>query len=83
MVILLQLNEAVSQRLKELLCEQDMTNYQLYKASGVHKSTIGNVINHSYDSVKLRVIYEICQGLRISLRDFFDSPLFYDNNLDP
>ena len=80
---MLQLNEAVSARLKELLNERDMTNYQLYLASGVHKSTIGNIVNHSYDSVKLHIIYEICQGLRISLRDFFDSPLFYDNNLDP
>ena len=39
-----------------------MTQYQLYMKSGVPKSTIGNIINCSYDSVKLRIIHEMCQG---------------------
>ena len=47
----MQLNEAVSKRMTELLKEQHMTNYQLYIKSGVPKSTIGNLINCTYDSV--------------------------------
>lgn len=77
------LNEAVSSRLTELLNEKNMTQYQLYIKSGVPKSTIGNVVNRTYDSVKLRVIHEICQGLGIGLDTFFDSPLFDENNLEP
>ena len=49
----MQLNEAVSKRLTELLSERHMTQYQLFMKSGVPKSTIGNVINCSYESVKL------------------------------
>lgn len=79
----MQLNEAVSRRLNELLTERGMTQYQLYMKSGVPKSTIGNVINCSYDSVKLRIIHEMCQGLGISVCDFFQSPLFEENNLEP
>ena len=79
----MKLNQAVSERLAQLLTEKGMTQYQLYMKSGVPKSTIGNVINCSYDSVKLRVIHEMCQGLEISLNDFFDSPLFDENNLEP
>ena len=79
----MQLNEAVSARLKELLRERSMTQYQLYMKSGVPKSTIGNVINCSYASVKLRIIHELCQGLEISITDFFASPLFEENNLEP
>lgn len=60
-----------------------MTQYQLYIRSGVPKSTIGNVINCSYDSVKLRIIHEMCQGLGISLDEFFHSPLFDEDNLEP
>lgn len=59
----MKLNEAVSKRLKELLDEKNMTQYQLYVKSGVPKSTIGNIMHCSYDSVKLRVIHELCQGL--------------------
>ena len=78
-----QLNEAVSKRLSELLAERNMTNYQLYMKSGVPKSTIGNIINCTYDSMKLRVIHEICQGLGISVSEFFQSPLFDEDNLEP
>lgn len=79
----MKLNQAVSQRLVELLQEKGMTQYQLFIKSGVPKSTIGNVVNRSYDSVKLRVIHELCQGLGIGLDTFFDSPLFHEHNLEP
>jgi transcriptional regulator with XRE-family HTH domain len=79
----LKLNEAVRERLLQLLQAKGMTQYQLYMKSGVPKSTIGNVINCSYDSVKLRIIHEICQGLGISITEFFSSPLFDEVNLEP
>ena len=79
----MQLNEAVSARLKELLRERNITQYQLYIKSGVPKSSIGNIVNCAYDSVKLRVIHEICQGLEITISDFFDSPYFDETNLEP
>lgn len=50
-VMEMKLNQAVSRRLTELLAEKQMTPYQLYIKSGVPKSTIGNVINCTYDSV--------------------------------
>lgn len=79
----MQLNEAVSKRLTELLRERDMTQYQLYMKSGVPKSSIGNVVNCAYDSVKLRIIHEMCQGLNVSISEFFNSPLFDESNLEP
>ncbi len=79
----MQLNEAISKRLTELLKERNMTNYQLYMKSGVHKSTIGNLINCIYESVNLRVIHEVCQGLDVSIVEFFNSPLFNEENLEP
>lgn len=79
----MQLNEAVSQRLIELLQERSMTPYQLYTKSGVPKSTISNVLNCAYPSIKLRIIHELCQGLSISITDFFHSSLFDEENLEP
>lgn len=79
----MELNEAVSRRLGELLEQRHMTQYQLYLKSGVPKSTIGNIMNRSYPSVKLRVIHELCQGFGLSLPEFFDSPLFFETNLEP
>ena len=75
--------EAKSGGHSELLEERKMTQYQLYMKSGVPKSTIGNIINCSYDSVKLRIIHEMCQGLGIGIDTFFASPLFKEDNLEP
>jgi len=79
----MQLNQAVSKRLEELLKQRDMTQYQLYMKSGVPKSTIGNIINCTYPSMKLRIIHELCQGLNISITEFFQSPFFDESNLEP
>ena len=79
----MKLNEAVSKRLAELLNEREMTAYQLFSKSGVPKSTISNLIHCSYDSVKLRIVHELCQGLETDLTEFFASPLFKEINLEP
>ncbi len=69
----MKLNQAVSLRLAELMQARAMTQYQLSTKSGVPKSSIGNIMHCAYDSVKLRVLHELCQGLSISLPEFFDS----------
>ena len=79
----MQLNEAVRKRLTELLQINQLTPYQLYIKSGVPKSTIGNILNCTYPSMKLRIIHELCQGLEISITEFFQSPLFREDNLEP
>ncbi|MBQ7768560.1 MAG: helix-turn-helix transcriptional regulator [Oscillospiraceae bacterium] len=79
----MQLNEAVSKRLSEFMQAKDMTQYQLFMKSGVPKSTISNIINCTYPSMKLRVIHELCQGLGVSIIEFFNSPLFEEDNLEP
>lgn len=79
----MKLNQAVSQRLTELLTQRNMTQYQLFLRSGVPKSTISNIVHCSYDSIKLRILHELCQGLEIGLEAFFASPLFQEDNLEP
>ena len=69
----MQLNEAVSRRLVELMQERGMTQYQLYMKSGVPKSTIGNLVNCAYTSKNLRIISEHCQGLEIDLSCIYES----------
>ena len=79
----MKLNEAVSHRLSELLQERNMTQYQLYTRTGVTRGTISNIIICRNKALNLRVLHELCQGLDINLVDFFDSPLFENDNLDP
>ena len=78
----MKLNEAVSARIKELCKERGLTQYQLYLKSGVPQSTLSTIMKCSYPSMKLRIIYEICDGLEIGLEEFFASDLFARENID-
>lgn len=82
-MIILRLNEAVSKRVLELLEEQNITQYQLFKRTGLPKSTISSIVNCLHPSVKLRIIHEMCQGFGIGIAEFFDSALFDEDNLEP
>ena len=77
----MKLNEAVSKRIVELCKERGYTQYALSMKSGVPQSTLSTIINCTFGSMKLRIIYEICEGLEISISEFFDSPLFERENL--
>jgi len=79
----LELNEAISKRVQELLNERNWTQYELHVRSGVPKSTIFNIVNCTYPSMKLRIIHELCQGFGIEFPEFFQSPLFREINLEP
>ena len=77
----MRLNEAVSKRIVELCRQRGLSQYALSIKSGVPQSTLSTVINCSFPSMKLRIIYEICEGLEISLEEFFNSPLFERENI--
>ena len=78
----MQLNEAIATRIKELCKEKNLPQYQLHLKSGVPQSTLSTIMKCLYPSMKLRIIYEICEGFEITLEDFFRSPLFDRENLE-
>lgn len=78
----MKLNEAVACRIKELMQERGITQYQLYLKTGVPQSTLSTIMKCSYPSMKLRILHEICDGLEIGLKDFFDSEVFFRENIE-
>lgn len=77
----MKLNEALSRRLCELLDEKGMTAYALYMRSGVSQSTISDIKNKNNTAVNVRILFELCEGLGISLQEFFESPYFSSGNI--
>lgn len=75
------LNEAISLRIKELCAQKGLTQYALSMKSGVPQSTLSTIMSCTFPSMKMRIVYEICEGLEIGLAEFFDSPLFARENL--
>lgn len=77
----MKLNEAISKRLCELLEEKRITAYGLFIKSGVSQSTISDLKNMNNNGVNIRILYELCEGMEISLPEFFNSPLFDRENI--
>ncbi len=78
----MKLEDAVNLRIEQLCLERKMTKYQLFKASGVPQSTLTSIKKKRSGSAKLITLYWICEGFDISLKEFFDSPLFQRENIE-
>ena len=68
--------EAVAQRILELCRERNIAVNALANISGVSPSTIYSRLNQKSQNPGVVSIKKICGGLEITVRDFFDSPLF-------
>ena len=75
------LMEAVSDRLKRLQKEKGFTSYKIQKEGGVPRSTVGKLVSMKFKTVELDTLYQIVSTMGISIREFFDDPIF-DNVTD-
>ena len=76
----MRLVDAVYERIVSLAKENNITINALANLSGVPRPTIVTMTRST--TVKLSTIYGICDGLNISLEEFFRSPLFARENID-
>ena len=67
---------AVRMRILELCSENGITVNKLGTISGVTQSTINNIVSGRNNSTTISTIKKLCDGLEISIMDFFNSPLF-------
>lgn len=71
-------SEAVRQRILALCRERNITINRLCNRSGVTQSTVNNIISGRNHSTTVSTIQKLCDGLGITLEDFFSDPLFRD-----
>ncbi len=76
----MQLNEAIKYRINYFLKQKGLSSlWELYKSSGVPKSTINALLSTNKNSLpRLPTLLHICEGLDTNLKDFFDDPIFLD-----
>lgn len=67
---------AVRARILELCDERGISINKLCNMSGVTQSTVNNIISGRNNSVTVSTIQKLCDGLGISIQDFFASNLF-------
>ena len=69
---------AVRARILDLCAQRQITVNRLATLSGVTQSTLNNIISGRNNSATVSTIKKLCDGLDISLREFFDVPIFDD-----
>lgn len=70
--------EAVAKRIIELCAERNIAINTLANVSGVSPSTVYSMLNEKSLNPGVVSVKKLCDGLDISLREFFDNPLFDD-----
>lgn len=70
--------EAIARRLIDLCGEREMAINALANISGVSPSTVYSMLNEKSQNPGVVSIKKLCDGLEISVREFFDCPLFDD-----
>lgn len=70
--------EAVAQRIIDLCTERNIAVNALANISGVSPSTVYSMLNAKSQNPGVVSIKKLCDGLEISVREFFDCPLFDD-----
>lgn len=69
---------AVVERLRELTDKKGISLYKLQKDAGIPEGTFLTLIYGDRKGINLTTLLTLTNGLEISLKDFFDSPLFDD-----
>ena len=68
--------EAVAMRILELCKEKQIAVNTLANLSGVSPSTVYSMLNEKSQNPGIVSIKKLCDGLEITLREFFNSPIF-------
>lgn len=76
----MRLNKAIEEKITKILIERNITVNKLASMSCLTQSTVDSLINGKSKNPKLLTIVRICDGLGITLTEFFDDKLFL--NLD-
>lgn len=74
--------EAIGKRILNLCKEKDITPNKLGTISGVEPSTITSIFYGKSKNPGIVTIKSLCEGLEITLFDFFNDDIFKSNDLD-
>ena len=78
----MKISEVVAIRLGRILTERNMTQYRLEKEIAMPHNTMKTLMGKRNNSVNLRTIMQIAKGLNMTVSEFFNDPIFEDENLE-
>ena len=76
------LKDAIKLRINNLCKENNITINKLCMICGITQSTLANLSARQKTNVTTITILRICRGLNITLKDFFNDPIFINNDFE-
>jgi transcriptional regulator with XRE-family HTH domain len=70
------LEEATKLRIFDLCVKNNITINKLGTICGITQSTLNNIVNGGSKNPSITTIKKICDGLNITLHEFFDTQIF-------
>jgi len=77
----MKISEAIAKRTKDLLAEHKITQYRLKKDMAIPHSTLINVTRAKRDAGSVKTVFQVCKGIGITVKHFFDDPIFEHEDL--
>ena len=75
------INRAISIRVRNLIEERNITQYRLEQISGISHGTMNCFLNNRYKSCNFTTVVKIISALNLTIKEFFDDPIFDINKL--
>ena len=72
----MEFSDLVALKIKEIMKEKNISTYKLENLSGVYSSTITMFLTRKTKTIRLENLLFICEGLGISLSEFFADERF-------
>ena len=72
----MKIGEATKLRIIELCKINNITINKLSTISGITQASLNNIVSNRNKGTTVNTIQKICDGLNITIIDFFDSSLF-------
>ncbi len=74
----MKLNEAIGKRIADLMKERGLTAYKLSRMGGVSKQLVYILVKAQHNKIAVDSVYQVAATLGMSLKEFFDDPIFDD-----
>ena len=72
----MKVSDAIAWKLQQICIDHDISVNKLAEISMLTQSTVQNIVSGVSKNPKLLTIFRICDGLNMTLKDFFDEEYF-------
>ena len=70
-IVNMEFSDLVALKLKEILEEKNITLYKLQSLTGVYSSTVSQFLTRKTKTIRIDVLFVICNAINVNLSNFF------------